>query len=275
MGAKETLQKIADRKALEIQSLQIQLGEARAYHHAIQDAIKALPREQSELGEDYSLREGTAIAEARQILASAGRPLHILEILKRMGRQTDKPNRVSLSGSLSAYVRKNQVFRKTGPNTFSLISRVEGEKNALTTPSEEFPLGFGNVLDPTAQPSEISPFQTGTPFAPFSEQSDSRSLDSPGSTAQPKTEAIRESVATALESAGHASAAEMLRTGMWSIDGDRFRIEVPGMGRKMLSLTVNAAAERTIRQALGQAGVSTQFSVVPSRDFLSPDTRTP
>jgi len=274
MGAKETLQRIADRKALEIQSLQIQLAEARAYHQAIQDAIRALPREQSELGEDYSLREGTAIAEARQILASAGRPLHILEILKRMGRETDKPNRVSLSGSLSAYVRKSQVFRKTAPNTFSLISRADGEKNISPAPAEEFPLGFGNVLDPTAQASEISPEKTETTFAPASERPDSKLLDSPGAAKKPNTEAIRESVATALESAGHVSAAHMLRTGIWSIDGDRLRIEIPGMGRKMIALTVNAAAERIIRLALGQAGLPAQFSVAPYRDLLSPETRT-
>ena len=107
MGAKEALQRLADRKTLEIKSLHLQVAQAEAYLRAIQDAIKVLPREKTELSEDFSLRKGTAIAQAREVLAAAGRPVHILEILKRMGRPTDKPNRVSLSGSISAYARRS------------------------------------------------------------------------------------------------------------------------------------------------------------------------
>ena len=244
-SAKEALQKIADRKLMEIQSLQTQLAEAKAYHQAIQDAIRALPREQSEAGEDFSLRGGTAIAQARDILFSAGHPLHILEILRRMGRPTDKPNRVSLSGSLSAYVRKNQVFRKTAPNTFFLIGQNGGVGGSQGSSPEEFPLGFGSLID--------------TAEVPESNSGNHRIADSGANVST-----VRDAVVAALDSAGHNSAAQMLQSAAWSLDETGIRIEIAGIGKKMIALTVNAAAERIIRQALVQVGAPVRFLITPS-----------
>jgi hypothetical protein len=56
------------------------------------------------------------------------------------------------------------------------------------------------------------------------------------------------------------SAAQLLGAGTWTIDGASLRIEVPGMGKKMLALTVNAAAEKIIRQELQRLGAPTRFS---------------
>ena len=47
------------------------------------------------------------------------------------------------------------------------------------------------------------------------------------------------------------------------MEGASLRIEVPGMGKKMLSLTVNAAAEKIIRQELQRQNAPTRFMVVP------------
>jgi DNA polymerase-3 subunit gamma/tau len=61
----------------------------------------------------------------------------------------------------------------------------------------------------------------------------------------------------------HLSAAQLLGAGEWSIDGSSLRIEVAGMGKKMLALTVNAAAEKIIRQELQRLGAPARFLVVP------------
>jgi len=50
------------------------------------------------------------------------------------------------------------------------------------------------------------------------------------------------------------SAAQLLGSGAWTLDSASLRIEVAGMGKKMLSLTVNAAAEKIIRQEFATAG---------------------
>jgi DNA polymerase-3 subunit gamma/tau len=76
-------------------------------------------------------------------------------------------------------------------------------------------------------------------------------------------ESLRQAIGTALDAAGHSSAAQLLGTGAWTLDGSSLRIEVPGVGKKMLSLTVNAAAEKIMRQELQRLGAPSRFLVVP------------
>jgi DNA polymerase-3 subunit gamma/tau len=85
----------------------------------------------------------------------------------------------------------------------------------------------------------------------------------PGEGRGPTAEVVRETVCAALAASGHASASQLLGGGAWSLDGGNLRIEVAGMGKKMLSLTVNAAAEKIIRQELQRLGASARFLVVP------------
>jgi DNA polymerase III subunit gamma/tau len=87
--------------------------------------------------------------------------------------------------------------------------------------------------------------------------------DSAAISAAPGVETLRLSVISALADAGHASAAQLLGGGAWSLDGSNLRIEVAGMGKKMIALTVNAAAEKTIRQELQRLGAPARFLVVP------------
>jgi DNA polymerase-3 subunit gamma/tau len=79
----------------------------------------------------------------------------------------------------------------------------------------------------------------------------------------PSIEAIRHAVGCALVEGGHVSAAQLLGAGEWKLDGGSLRIEVSGMGKKMLALTINAAAEKIIRQELQRLGAPSRFLVVP------------
>jgi DNA polymerase III subunit gamma/tau len=79
----------------------------------------------------------------------------------------------------------------------------------------------------------------------------------------PSMEALRHAIGTALVNAEHSSAAQLLGSGAWTLDGASLRIEVPGMGKKMLALTVNAVAEKIIRQELQRLGAPARFLVVP------------
>lgn len=76
-------------------------------------------------------------------------------------------------------------------------------------------------------------------------------------------DAARTAICAALAAAGHVSASQLLGSGVWTIENACLRIEVAGIGKKMLSLTVNAAAEKMIRQELQKLGVSSRFLVVP------------
>jgi DNA polymerase-3 subunit gamma/tau len=77
------------------------------------------------------------------------------------------------------------------------------------------------------------------------------------------TDTLRQAVCAALGAGGHVSASTLLGAGSWALDGGGLRIEVAGMGKKMLALTVNAAAEKIIRQELQRLGAPTRFLVVP------------
>jgi DNA polymerase-3 subunit gamma/tau len=79
----------------------------------------------------------------------------------------------------------------------------------------------------------------------------------------PSAEALRHAVGSALVNASHDSAAQLLGAAAWKFDGGSLRIEVAGIGKKMLGLTVNAAAEKIIRQELQRLGAPSRFLVVP------------
>ena len=83
------------------------------------------------------------------------------------------------------------------------------------------------------------------------------------SAARPAWRPLRHAIGSALVEAGHSSAAQLLGAGAWTLEATSLRIEVPGVGKKMLALTVNAAAEKIIRQELQRLGAPTRFLVVP------------
>ena len=82
------------------------------------------------------LRQGSDMEKIRDIIRQTGRPMHISEIVTGLGRADTKADRVSISSSLSRYVRAGEVFKRVKPNTFALID--------MDTLSEaEFPPDFG------------------------------------------------------------------------------------------------------------------------------------
>jgi DNA polymerase-3 subunit gamma/tau len=74
-------------------------------------------------------------------------------------------------------------------------------------------------------------------------------------------ESIRQDIVSALATAGHGSAAQLLGNGTWRLESTSVHVAVPGMGKKMLSLTVNAAAEKIVRQELQRLGAPARFLV--------------
>jgi DNA polymerase-3 subunit gamma/tau len=127
-----------------------------------------------------------------------------------------------------------------------------------------------------AAESQSSPFLASTPFpaaaspapgygstATLTEGALAIAAEPAPASGAPSMEALRHAIGAALVDAGHVSAAQLLGTGVWNLDGASLRIEVPGIGKKMLALTINAAAEKIIRQELQRAGAPTRFMIVP------------
>jgi DNA polymerase-3 subunit gamma/tau len=138
----------------------------------------------------------------------------------------------------------------------------------------------GSATAPVSEASS-SPFQDTTPFsaatAPASGYDAVETLTegalakAPQAVASlPTIESIRHAVGCALAEGGHVSAAQLLGAGAWTLDGASLRIEVAGIGKKMLALTVNAAAEKIIRQELKRLGAPNRFMVVPGEGAALP-----
>jgi DNA polymerase-3 subunit gamma/tau len=133
-------------------------------------------------------------------------------------------------------------------------------------------------------PAAVSAFQGATPFPAATAQATGFASGETltegalavapraavAATSLPSIEAIRHAVGCALVEGGHVSAAQLLGAGAWTLDGGSLRIEVAGMGKKMLALTINAAAEKIIRQELQRLGAPSRFLVVPGEGAAQP-----
>lgn len=140
MGLREDFQKRIDKKQQEITDLELKIKEAKAYVQALLDTIKILPKTQDGSSPGSQLRPGTALAMARDAIKAAGKPLHVNEILRSIGKPESKGNKVSLSGSLAGYVRRGEIFTRPAPNTFGLL---ELERTA----DLESPNDFDGIAD--------------------------------------------------------------------------------------------------------------------------------
>jgi hypothetical protein len=145
MSRKKIEEKVR-KKEQEIQELEAQLRDARTYLQALQDVLKMMPRDDGQNDPDVIIRPGSSVDETRQIILTHGKPLHITDILKAMGREPTRENRSSLSGSLAAYVRRNEIFTRPMPNTFGLVELSDKAVDAPTI-HPPIPSSFGRIPD--------------------------------------------------------------------------------------------------------------------------------
>ena len=146
MGLRESFQKLIDKKQEEILDLEIRIREAQAYVQALQDSIRLIPKDDAKISasRESTLRDGTNLANTRQILLEARKPLHINEILAKIGKPIDQASRVSLVGTLGSYSRKGKIFTRTGPNIFGLIEFDElNGKRVEVKQGDDLPDEFG------------------------------------------------------------------------------------------------------------------------------------
>jgi hypothetical protein len=139
MGAREEVLKKIDRKEHEIKDLELRVREARAFIQGMEEVLKLLPKESAAKDPEQILRPGSAIFNAREAIKRAGKPIHISELLKALNMEINKKNRLSLSGSLSGYARRGEVFTRPAPNTFGLVELGQQSKpQSISEPPEDF-----------------------------------------------------------------------------------------------------------------------------------------
>ncbi|WP_150103234.1 hypothetical protein [Hyphomicrobium denitrificans] len=148
MADRQTIEARLRQKEREIQILEFRLREANGYARALRELLGLGP---------YG--EKSMVDQARDIISERGHPVHIVELLKAMGREVSRENRVSLTSALSAYVRKGEIFRKFGPNEFGLRDHKPNKSRKLslsTKPRAEPPDDFGQMAIPPPKTDETS-----------------------------------------------------------------------------------------------------------------------
>lgn len=129
------------KKEAEIQALERKLEVARVYVQALNDVLREIDKATGDGDEhETALRRGSSVARAREAILAAGAPVHIDDLLARLGKEVTRETKASLTGSLAAYVRREEIFTRPAPNTFGLIElgHSEGEVEP-----DEVPAGFG------------------------------------------------------------------------------------------------------------------------------------
>lgn len=145
MGIREKIEERIRRKEQEISEWTTKIAEGRSYIQGLQEAVKLMPKEGNiASAPELALRPGSAAHRAMEVLREAANPLHINALLKAMGKQNTKEQRVLVGGTLSRYARLGQIFLRTGPNTFTLLNKSD---------ESEPPEGFGSE-EPNPSPYE-------------------------------------------------------------------------------------------------------------------------
>ena len=143
MSEREVIQVKIRKKEHEIQALEEKLKTARVYLQALQDISKAFSKDQIPITESV-LREGSSVAQARELILRMGNPIHINDILDGLGRGLTRESRASLTSSIAAYVRRGEIFTRSAPNTFGLLE-LGHETSSDSAPLSEPPDEFGST----------------------------------------------------------------------------------------------------------------------------------
>ena len=152
--------KIEDRlhkKELEILSLEDKIKTAKIYVQALRDILKMLGSEVSDDSDaEATLRSGSAVDQARRVILDRAVPVHIDDILVALGKEVTREAKSSLTSSLAAYVRRDEIFTRPAPNTFGLVELGHVASDEVS--SVEPPANFGR------QPTSLRNFDDDIPF---------------------------------------------------------------------------------------------------------------
>lgn len=150
MSERKKIEEKLRKKEHEIAALEEKVKSAKIYVQALRDILRMLGSDGEKAVEVESiLRPGSAVDQARRAILTQNEPMHIDDLLSALGKDTTRETKASLTSSLAAYVRRDEIFTRPAPNTFGLIEL--GQIGALAKNGEP-PSDFGK--DATSDKSE-------------------------------------------------------------------------------------------------------------------------
>jgi len=156
------------------------------------------------------------------------------------------------------------------------FSPFEADRNRkITSEAATPPARALTPLETASRAVERSPVKVPSSPAEASTESTSGAL-ALAAVAEPEPSApldldrIRDAVIAALDSGGHNTAAVLLANGEWREKNDQIEVEV-GVRKTMLTLTMNAEAEKISRDALRSIGVRRKLAFIPGEGAAQPE----
>ena len=133
--------KTKDLQELESKRLEMdfQIRETHGAISALEEAMKHFPKEEIDGDPARSLRVGGQVHRIYEILKKHGKPMHITEILEKLGKDTDTSTQQATGSQLNSYVRDGRIFSRDTPNTFGLKEWKGSTNNPPTSPEDVQP----------------------------------------------------------------------------------------------------------------------------------------
>ena len=104
----------------ETRRLQERLDQVKRCLEGCQALVEAIPGRPCSGRDEDRLRRGSAVRLAYRVLHESGRPLHVREILSRMGPRGERTS-TSLTSSLARYAKAGRYFVRTGQGVYGLL----------------------------------------------------------------------------------------------------------------------------------------------------------
>jgi DNA polymerase III subunit gamma/tau len=206
------------------QRLHLELGLLKLIH-----AQRLLPIEE--------LLSGASTGSLRSATASAGVSRTPISSLRSAPSAAAPAPAVTASRSISPFESSQSMSGQSSWSSGSGIKQSVAAEPASAVSHSPAPITEGALAKaPEAEPARVGALDIDT---------------------------LRNAVIAALANGGQASAAELLNTAAWTMEGSTLQVEIPGVGKKMVSLTINSAAEKIIREELKRLGGPAKFSAVP------------
>jgi hypothetical protein len=125
MSSRNAIERMILKAEEEQASLRKQIELKDAYIQGLKDTMRHFPKGSEKSNGKTSLRAGSDIAKAREIILKEGKSMHIAEIIKRLGKEVTKQNKASLSSYIGSFVRNGEYFTRPAPNTFGVVEFEE------------------------------------------------------------------------------------------------------------------------------------------------------
>jgi len=134
MSSRNAIERMIEKAEEEQASLRKQIELKDSYIQGLKDTLRHFPKGQEKSNGRTTLRPGSDIAKAREIILKDGKPMHIADIVKRLGKEVTKQNKASLSSYIGSFVRNGEYFTRPAPNTFGIVEFEENREAAEPPP---------------------------------------------------------------------------------------------------------------------------------------------